>query len=303
MNQLTRYFSHTVLIGNSQVPGVQSVTLGKSFDVTTVVAKGRPAISTNLYKVPNFTINFSRFLADNVAPWTTPFALSGIAYTRPPATYDLTIGIVGGGSILCKEFYLKSLGYSFSAEGNFTEQLAFEGATVAPSGSITESVRHDAGLNLSGEYPHSGVKRRQNYTLGGEPAEVASLISDGHGLLSVETSINLNYGHIPTWGRLYSNYNKYISYPIDVSCSYEILDRGYAQGNTNFFQLSGIPYPYIIDDTVSKQQITVNAYPTIDLGPNNFLVNVDRSGGEAGQGKYSTYKYTYKNTENYFKLS
>ena len=300
MNQLTRYFTHTVLTNGSQVPGVQSVTLGKTFDMTTIIAKGRPAVSTNFYKVPNFTLSFSRFMADNVAPWNAGFDLSTIAYVKPPSLYDITIGIVGGGSLLCKEFYLKSLGYSFSAEGNFTEQIAFEGATVTTADPISESAVGDAGLNLTGN-----VKRRQHYTLGGEPAEVQSLLSGGHALLSVETSMNLNYGHIPTWGRLYASKNKYISYPVDISCTYEILDRGYAQGNTNYYDVDNNPLSpnYIIDDTVYNRQITVGGYPTIDLGPHNFLVNVDRSGGEAGQGKYSTYKYTYKNTENYFKLS
>ena len=121
-------------------------------------------------------------------------------------------------------------------------------------------------------------------------------------MLSVSASMNINYGEIPTFGGLYTYKNKYMTYPVDISCTYEVLDREYAQSRVDY---TGSDPDTIIDDDLESyyRVISIGGVPAINLGEKNFLTNIDRSGGDAGNSDYSIYRYTYKNNDNSFSIS
>lgn len=209
-----------------------------------------------------------------------------------------------------KDMILKSITYSFRNEGNFTEQLTYEGHMVEDFPELSETNYYTSNPSSWPEFT-GNVKRRKDFnTAGGKiPKEVAGLLfgqNEQAGksgiLLSVEASLNMNYGEIPTFGYFPSVRNKYISLPIDISCTYEVLDKGYKNQNNLFYDgysVSG----YSVGDYVEPQSIIIASYPTINLGTGNFLTNIDRSGGDAGQSDYSVYKYTYKNNDGSFTVS
>ena len=81
-----------------------------------------------------------------------------------------------------------------------------------------------------------------------------------------------------------------------------LKNKGYKNQNNLFYDgysVSG----YSVGDYVEPQSIIIASYPTINLGTGNFLTNIDRSGGDAGQSDYSVYKYTYKNNDGSFTVS
>jgi len=290
--ELVRYFVHRVSIG-SQVMGAQTVSVTRSLEANSIIQKGNPTNVYNYYKKPTLSITVNNFLTSTGGnSLLSGFNLQNKIYIAPEPK-DIKIDIVNGGGLLFKDFLLKSISYTFPTQGNFTEQLTYEGHVVESSSSSSD---------FSGGTDSGQAGRRQHYSLGGEPAEVAALLNNGHSLLNVEVGMNLNYGSIPTYGGFYTVYNKYLSMPVDISCTYEILDRGYVQSKDTYI-VSDLGR--LIDDQVEDKYVSVaiGGPPAINLGDKCFLTNVDRSGGDAGQNNYSIYKYTYKNNDNNFTVS
>jgi hypothetical protein len=273
--------------------GAQTVSVTRSLEANSIIQKGNPTNVYNYYKKPTLSITVNNFLTSTGGnSLLSGFNLQNKIYIAPEPK-DIKIDIVNGGGLLFKDFLLKSISYTFPTQGNFTEQLTYEGHVVESSSSSSD---------FSGGTDSGQAGRRQHYSLGGEPAEVAALLNNGHSLLNVEVGMNLNYGSIPTYGGFYTVYNKYLSMPVDISCTYEILDRGYVQSKDTYI-VSDLGR--LIDDQVEDKYVSVaiGGPPAINLGDKCFLTNVDRSGGDAGQNNYSIYKYTYKNNDNNFTVS
>jgi len=294
---LVQYFAHDILIDGTAVKGVQSFSISRNLDVNRIIKFGDPTTIKNFYREPNIDISLTKFMSDGVgASFPGPFSLT----QTPPQSYSLQMAIVdqqGTVGIKLDDCLLKSAAYSFRNDGFFTEQLTFNGRLIeAGSAGVYAGSTSDQGI----------VKRRQDYgkLLSTNPPEVNSLLTSGGVLLSVDVSFNVNYGQIPTYGNFYSVKNKFVTYPIDISCSYEILDRKYGQPYVSSgVPTSGTPSYNTISDIVNENPIVIHGVPTIDLGSKNFLVGFDRSGGDAGQGNYSIYKLTYKNNDGSFTIS
>lgn len=297
---LVQYFAHNIIIDGSPVKGVQSVNMSRNLDVNRVIKYGDPTTVKNFYREPNVDISFTKFMSDGVGTaFPGPFSL----VQTPPRSFAIQLAIVdpqAGGTtgLKLEDCLLKSASYSFRTDGFFTEQLTFNGR-IAERG--TASI-------YGGSVSDQGtVKRRQDYgkLTSTNPSEVSNLLTGGGVLLSVEASFSVSYGQVPTYGNFYTTRNKFLTYPVDISCSYEILDRGYNQPYASSgVSVSGVGGTFkTIDDTVHPQSIEINGSPTINLGSNNFLVGFDRSGGDAGQNNYSIYKLTYKNNDGSFTIS
>lgn len=281
--KLIQYHVHTVLVDGNRVGGVQNVTVGKSFDMSTVITKGLPTTTKNFYKKPNLTISFAKFISDGHGALLSGFNIANEIYKTPPTTYDIEIGVVGGGGFKFIDTVLTNLTYNFNNEGDFTEELTFAGHVSEQKSSIAAPA-----------VEYGQTRRRQDFN---KAVSLPSEIPSASILLSVSASIGINYGEIPTFGGFYTAKNKYISYPVDISCDYEILDIGYSQSRTDYTNDD------LINDQIDYRAITIGGIPTINLGDKNILTAIDRSGGEAGQGGYSTLRYTYKNNNNSFSIS
>jgi hypothetical protein len=274
-------------LNGSEVGGVQSMTVAKNAETTTIIKKGSPTVVKNFYKRPNVDVSFTKFLSNTAGAY---FPGGFNLLQRPPQTFVLEAEVVGGGGLKFVDMILKSASYKFSNQGFFSETLTFNGSLLEGRASISAR-----------PYEMGTTYRRQDYNKSGSsnPAAVSALLAGGHALLSTEVSFNANYGDIPTYGNFYSVKSKYLSFPVDVSCTYEVLDRGYTHSGSTY----GNDGNNFIYDTVSNESIIIGGPPTINLGSNNFLVNIDRSGGEAGQGDYSIFKFTYRNNDGSFTIS
>jgi hypothetical protein len=297
--KLVQYFVHDILINGTAVGGVQNVNISRNLDVNRIIKRGDPTTVKNFYREPNVDISFTKFISDTIGPAFTSFSLT----QTPPQSFNLQMAIVDTNGLHGLQFddcLLKSAAYSFKNEGFFTEQLTFNGR-------LTESGPTGIYSGTTGQ--QGNVRRRQNYNKSAatNPAEVTSILQGGSAaLLSIEASFSANYGQVPTYGNFYTTRNKILTYPVDISCTYEILDIGYAQpysSSGTAVKISDTLSYNTINDIVNLQQIVINGYPVINLGSNNFLTGLDRSGGDAGQGNYSIYKLTYKNNDGSFTIS
>jgi hypothetical protein len=364
---LVRYFVNSVFLDGSGIHGVQTATLNRSSDVTTIIPKGVPNSVKNFYKKPTVSVSFTKFLSPSVPSLMNGFILRD-KIMLAPSGHKLEVGVVGGGGFTLTDAVLSSVVFNYPTQGFFTEELTYTGNLISEypnycvesfwlitlenyngNGLVTFQYNHCDGSfgsisrSINGSYnekitvqskdipvitsktgldnviisiaiveEYGTVYRRQHFTKS-IPAGIPETT-----LLSVTTSLNINYGQIPTYGGFLSLYGKYISFPVDVSCTYEMLDVGnsISQINSNTGIISfgatgatgsvGATGPIIKNaakDLVTDVAISISGPPTINLGSKNFLSSIDRSGGDAGQSNYSTVKYTFKNNDNSFTVS
>lgn len=282
---LIQYHVHTVLLDGNTVGGVQTVNIAKSFDTSTIIKKGGPTTTKNFYKKPTLNISFSKFISDDHGSAISGFNLADELYKAPPTTHEIRIGIVGGGGLKFVDTVFTGVTYTFSNQGYFTEELNY-------TGHVSEAIS-----SISAPTVEEGiVKRRQDFNKSVSlPSELTSST-----LLSVQASMNINYGEVPSFGKFYTAQNKYMTYPVDINCVYEVLDKGYSQSRSDYTAVDG---KNLINDEVTEQAITIGGVPSINLGNKNFLSNVERNGGDAGNSDYSIFKFTYKNNNNSFTVS
>jgi hypothetical protein len=75
-------------------------------------------------------------------------------------------------------------------------------------------------------------------------------------------------------------------------------------GKLNISQAKDISLSTIFKNTTDNPiRIGIKDTLDINLGTGNYLQSSERSGGDAGQGNYTTYKYTYKNNTSSFSIS
>jgi|694.fasta_scaffold142636_3 hypothetical protein len=348
------YSLHSLKVQDSPVSGVQSLTFDETKNVTSISTWGNPFASTNLHKKPNVTVNFVKFIADTSQSLVLDSGVNRNTQTRQlgkqsgilpyqginvsPIDIDITISPNPTSSsdmstpsptgtpvgIKCRDMVLNAISYKFSTDGYFTEECSFAGHSLE-SGVLKVGdagyYQYNKKLEEGNFVPHSGTtKRRQNFFLAQAPREVSTLLASGAILRSVDVSINFEYGEYPTYGGFYTVANKYVKYPFDISCSFEVLDRGYLKYNNKAWEglLPESGYLNIANaadgkvktlNTVYRElnnesiQLGISGALTIDLGDNNYLTSSDRSGGEAGQSSYTVYKFTYKNSNNTFTIS
>lgn len=280
---LVRYFVNSVLLNGSAIHGVQTATLNQSSDTTSIIPKGLPNSIKNFYKKPTVSVSLTKFLSPSVPSIMAGFTLRDKIMTKPTG-YTLAVGVLGGGGFTLTDAVLSSVVFNYTTQGFFTEEVTYTGHLISGNAG--------GGSEFAGE--EDTVYRRQHFTVS-KPAGIPETV-----LLSVTASLNINYGQIPTYGALLSLEGKYISFPVDVSCTYEMLDTGGSITTNNATTTSSMS---AVKDAVTDVVISISGPPTINLGSKNFLSSIDRSGGDAGQSNYSTVKYTFKNNDNSFTVS
>jgi hypothetical protein len=200
-------------------------------------------------------------------------------------------GRSGSGGFEFQDMLLSSLSYNYDVQGFFTEELTYTGHISNLSsgfiGKFTIRTSDDTG----------NVYRRQDF--GG--VSLPSPIPANPVIQSVSASMNINYGEVPSWGNFYTIKNKYLMFPVDVSCSITILDLGFSQSEDGFStDLNG---DTIIDDSVDEVAMAITGPPNVNLGSKNFFTGFERNGGAAGNNDYATITYNFKNNNNYFSVS
>lgn len=283
--KLIQYFVHDATINDSRIGGSQSLTISKNTDLSEFIPWGDPFLArANHRKKPKATFSLQKILTDDYGPTFPSFDVQNLVIKRPVDNYNLGATIYGGGSIKLIDCILTGISYSFNNEEFFTESLTFEGVVseAAPSG--------NAGVGLTRN--ETGIPyQRQHFTGGTLPSEVVGQI-----LLNVDIDLTINYNSLAQFGEFDIVETMFATFPVEVSSSFEILDRGYSQQYNDYLSNK-------VNDNLDYQSISISTIPvSIDLGDKNVLVSMERGGANAGDSGYSTIKFTYTNSNNYFKL-
>jgi hypothetical protein len=296
------------------VSGVQSVSYNYSAEISPVITWGNPFVVKTMYKKPSVTLSMSKFISSD-AP---ALGVNKDLFPKPSGTKPSlqTIQILTRTTpdteekpltqLEFNDVVINSINYTFQTQGFFTEEVTFAGHSLR-SGIINPN-------GVFSRTEASGLtKRRADFYASGLPVEVQSLINKGAALTSVALTIGFQYGEYPAYGNFYTASNKYVKYPYDITCAFELIDRGYAcltdkyemlSGRLNASQTKDISLSTIFKSTTGNPiRIGIKDTLDINLGTGNYLQSSERSGGDAGQGNYTTYKYTYKNNTSSFSIS
>jgi hypothetical protein len=294
-----------VLAGWEPVMGVQSVSIGTTFNLEDVFHLGQIDPYENVEGIPEVEVNIERVL-DGTKPLfltcTDPdfVTLKGrtadyrvdAAVSIFPDTQDSATGTADS-TCVASGCYLSSWGVSLVTDGNFTEtatlvandkQWGTASPSVAaaegnPSGSFPTSDAYDA--NVIG----SGVQRSEDYDAAGStlPGELSGL-SDK--IQSIEVSVDLTREEIFELGSK-TPFFRAISFPVTVTTTYTLIsDKGdlinaLGDGRTNLTNRSIV--------------VATLAGLSINLGTKNKVNNVTFEGYDAGGGN-GTITVEYQNS-------
>lgn len=283
--KLIQYFVHDATINGSRVGGSQTLTISKNIEPSQITPWGHPFENRAKFrKKPKVTCSLQKILTDDYGPTFPGFDIQNLIPKRPVDKYDLGATIYGGGSIKLIDSILTGISYTFGNQGFFTEDLTFEGTVSEASTAGNEGT----GLTRNAE----GIPyQRQHFNGGTLPSEII-----GQTLLNVTVNLSIPYSELGYYGSFYTYETMFVAFPVEISTSFEILDKGYSQSDIDYLD-------NIINDEITYRSITISTIPvSIDLGDKNVLVSMERGGANAGDSGYSTIKCTYINSNNYFKL-
>lgn len=281
---IIQYFVQDCTLDGNRIGGVQTASFSKSIPSTDVVHWGSPNESTSIYKKKSqVDFDLEKVLSDDYGPMLGHFDIRDLILKNPLDKNDLGVTIYGGPSIGLNDCLLTGITFTFPSDGNFTEQISFSGhiSDVAPAGvENTGLSRNEEGV----------VYRRQNYVKTFLPAEVPA----NYPIARITVSMSISHINIPAYGKFYTYENKMVSFPLEISCEYELIDLGYTQSQLDVTFGN-------IQDSVTYNSIKIETVPvTIDLGDKNRLVSISRRGGDATSSNYSTLVFRYQNINNFF---
>jgi hypothetical protein len=295
------------------LPGVQSLSIDIQQDSNNLVSYGLPDSARTFRKKPVADISIRRALSNNTEPLLITGS-SGILEYYGLSTWenaksykietiiggkDSTVVEPSGTSLVFEKCLLRSLNYSFSSDGKFSENIGmFTHMFASGSGGMTTGNR--TGI----------VKTRKDFNISEcqFPSELSGILKmeTNRVLKSVDISMSISWGELPFHGQMTSYKHKFIQFPLDITCSFNVLDLGYSQLENEYDKTTY----NIIDDYYSGEtgladrviKISAGGF-SYDLGSGNILTSINRNGGDAENTNYSTYTYTYKNSKNQFKIT
>jgi hypothetical protein len=194
----------------------------------------------------------------------------------------------------CSGMYIGSVGYTFPVDGNATEDLTLVGNSKSfyTGAQIDASLETDfAAIDQTPDEPNNGLVRRQNIILESSVFPTSALAASrgaSGGFQSISISADFGRDNIYELGS-YKPYYKFASYPITVTCDFEMIattgdQKGISTSNA----------PTLTDETIKiYAQAGSGAAYEFDLGTKNKLTSVNYTGGDTGGGN-ATVTFSYQ---------
>jgi len=303
--------------------GVQSVSMTTTFNLEQAFQLGQLEIYENIEGVPSIEMTINRLLDGTALAYVLcagSYANADSLVTASKNTFMARLGIwdeednpngVGGTSnpvtqVSLSGCVLSSVSYTFGVDGNFTEEVSITATDKAWYGTCTTAGGWaDSYTAANADFTNDdtpdfagGVQRREYLDTTG--SLWPTLIPEGSGRIQ-SVSISTDFGTEDLF-ELGSKgpFAKVASFPIEVSCSIEVLSQSgdlvnaMAEGCSATDQCS-------VKSNISDEAIRINLCDgsVFDLGTKNKLASVSYGGGDAGGGNVTqTYDFT-----NFNKLS
>lgn len=294
-----------------RVRGLQTVGINTNFNLEPIYQMGQLELYDNYEEIPEVEITLNKVfdgfpLIYQMAMGTG--TLTEIANNRCGVQFgifsDTAVASTGTPGVLlqCEPGYVTSASYSFSTDGNFTEDVTIvsnDKSWITPQdwgvygATDTYWTNSPTGFGIarrnqikldSSIFPTGGVDS-DDYTKGGFRPD--SKIN------SVTITANLNREEIRTLGER-NPFLRYINFPVEITAEFEITSTS--------GDLVGLPTdanvacrnPKALENQAIK--IALCDGTSFDLGRKNKLTTVNMAGGDTGGGNATvTYSYTTYN--------
>lgn len=301
-NKRVFYASQAVAVGPSggtatTVTGAQSVTMNTNFNIEQVFQLGRLAVYDNVVGDPSVEITVNKVLDGGSLLYTLAVGSGSIVNTANEVSK--VVFVVGDDtkevisdtdsadftSITCEPIYLNSLSYSFSVDGDFTEEASFIGLSkVAGTDSLTAP--------SEGSDTTQTVLRRQNLSSGSTlPAAVS-----GANISSISFSADFGRESMYKLGQ-FKEFHRYVNFPLEISLDFEVIADSLDDYEVDVpdSACSGLNLPKEDISLVFCNSSGTDKYQ-FDF-QNATLTSVAFNGGDTGGGNATlTYSYTVYNS-------
>jgi len=309
-NKRIFYATQAVLLGtagsalsaSNVVKGVQSVGVNTSVGKRAIKDLGKPDPIAILEDKPTVEVSLERIIAstsDIIFPSSGGDLLADATHA---SEYDILL-LVGEESkeqidtqsattqaeLSLSYLQISSVSYEFNVSGPVSESITFTGHNKDWSTTRTFSSTGELGFRHS-----ANVSKREDYSVSSSviPSEVQGALQ------SVSISFDLSRRRIGDLGTRQgmssaSEVNKYklLDLPVEITTTFKtIVAAKDFTGNINAQSFSNTP-------SSAQIQVVLNADGsdiTFDVGSENFLEDVSRSGGDSDGGNVEA-SYTYKN--------
>lgn len=322
--------------------GVQSVGVTTNFNLDPVQEIGQSRIYENLENIPDVEVTMEKVL-DGYCPLyllatagSTSATLFGRSNTRStvamtifPDTYDSASGVAVA-QLQCSGLYVSSAGYTFPADGRFTENVTLVGNEKLWKNS--SAVTFSGGFNnqdqpLALTYDSGGIQRRQhmlfdytgitttdsngalNSTTAKKctilPRDIAGISNSGTNELvtgttnyqcsiqSIRTSVDFGREALFELGH-FAPYYRYMNVPVNVTTEVEVISKS---GDMVSATEGGV-YSNYRNTRLATIKLATRDGLFIDLGTQNRLSNISIGGGDTG-GAFQTITYSFLTTNDF----
>jgi uncharacterized protein YjbI with pentapeptide repeats len=301
-NKRVFYASQAVAVGQSggtatTVTGAQSVTMNTNFNIEQVFQLGRLAVYDNVVGDPSVEITVNKVLDGGSLLYTLAVGSGSIVNTANEVSK--VVFVVGDDtkevisdtdsadftSITCDPIYLNSLSYSFSVDGDFTEEASFIGLSkVAGTSGLTAPTE--------GSDTTQTVLRRQNLS----SSSVLPAAVSGANISSI--SFNADFGRESMYklGQ-FKEFHRYVNFPLEISLDFEVIADSLDSYEVDVpdSACSGLNLPKEDISLVFCNSTGTDKYQ-FDF-QNATLTSVAFNGGDTGGGNATlTYSYTVYNS-------
>lgn len=319
----------TTTYGNEKVlRGVQSVGMTTNFNLEQVYQLGQLDLYDNIEEVPDIEVTLNKVLDGTRALYniatdgSTANSGDNLQLTEiGDRRCDIALGIYDdtkvntSGSattyVVCTGMYVSTVSYSFTSDGNFTEDLTLVGNHKKwglTSGGITSFSSGIATAETKKVHRRWSLDRGSSVLPTGVSGGIPGSFAAGSGLHvnSITLTCNLGREAINELGSR-SPYYRYVSFPVEVTSEFEITategDKVDADDFASSTGCSAAASSNLANKSIKVVICAINGTDTgykIDLGDKNKLTSVNYTGGDTGGGN-ATVTYSYQ-TFNSFKV-
>ena len=306
--------------------GVQSVSMTTTFNLEQAFQLGQLEIYENIEGVPSIEMTINRLLDGSALAYvtccgddqTTCYNNAQSLVTASKNTFMARLGIwdeedspdgVAGDpvtQVTLSGCVLSSVSYTFGTDGNFTEEIsitatdkAWQGTSCTTAAGFAESLTTAYSEFTNNDVPDfaGGVQRREYLDTTGSLWPATTIPEHSGRIQSVSVSADFGTEDLFELGNK-GPFAKVANFPIEVSCSIEVLSQSgdlvnaMAEGCSAVDQCS--VKSNLVDETI---RINLCDGTVVDLGSKNKLASVSYGGGDAGGGNVTqTYDFTNFNS-------
>ena len=297
------------------VKGVQSVSMTTTFNLEQAFELGQLEIYENIEGVPNIEMTVNRLLDGNALLYVLASATQNSdAYSRADdinlassnesilklgiwdeASYsNAQNGVAPTNEVSISGAVMSSVSYTFGVDGNFTEEVSFTATDKAwgnTSCTVAAAWADDLqnGVFAGTDVPQyaGGVQRRQYFDTTG--STIPTIIPEGSSRLqSVSVSADFGREDLFQLGDK-GPYAKVATFPLEVSCSIEVISSGGDQINAVSSGCTAVANCASLNQLTDQTIVIKTCDGTVlDLGAKNKLSSVSYGGGDAGGGNVTT---------------